>query len=341
MDLQLTTKTSVNRLRTALRDVRGKVQTQLADLPDSDAGRYRWLKGYDAELGRLLEGPTKGGRLTVKPLAERLAEAAPTSEVYREANAETAEDLRTAIGPMGHIGRIGPVDLAMPLIDKRALEFLEDYKLDLIKKVSTGLRGDIKSALRLGIIQGDGGSGITRGLAAKWPTAADRFERIVRTELARAQSEGHLEGYRQLGVTRVEIIGRGVDCPICGLHIGKIYLIQYAPHVPLHPNCRCDVVAVERGDGNWLVTERQLHEALGWELPDGLRVTPTAIRKIAQTNPDAIYAWQNVPEVVAKGRVPDSPSSFVLRREKPFLAGFHRFELTARGKNITGARLSR
>ena len=101
MDLQLTTKTSVNRLRTTLREVREKVQSQLSDLPDSDAGRYRWLKGYDVELGRLLEGPTKGGRLTVKPLAVRLAEAAPTSEVYREATAETAEDLRTAIGRAG------------------------------------------------------------------------------------------------------------------------------------------------------------------------------------------------------------------------------------------------
>jgi len=340
MDLQLATKTSVTRLRKTLREVRERTQVQLADLPDTDSGRYRWLKGYDTELGRLLEGPTKGGRLTVKPLAERLAEAARTGKVYGEATKETAKDLSTAIGPTGPIG---PIRLAMPMIDKRALEFLEDYKLDLIKKVSTGLRGDIKSALRLGIIQGDGGSAITRGLAAKWPTAADRFERIVRTELARAQSEGHLEGYRQLGVTRVEIIGRGTDCPICGLHIGKIYLIQYAPHVPLHPNCRCDVVAVERGDGNWLVTERQIQDAVTKDLGD-YSVTKDALREIARTNPESVYAWHGVPEVLKRGATQETEGTqetYSLKREKPFLAGFHRFAVTARGKSITGAKLSR
>lgn len=339
MNLELRTSASVNRLQKVLRTVRADTQAKLADLPDSDASRYRYLKGFERELDRLIQGKRTGGRLTVRPLADRLAAEVPTSDIFREANAETASDLRSAISPRGQIGQIGPI-LGVPLIDARALAFLEDYKFELLSKQSAVYKADIKSALRLGVIQGDGGSAITRSLSLRHPLAADKFERIVRTELARAQSEGHLQGYTELGVTRVEVIGRGVDCPICGQHIGHIFLIERAPRLPFHPNCRCDYVAVERGAGNWLVTQRQLDDAHTLSLPDDYRVTPAVLRQIAQDNPDAIYAWPEVPKVLSHGSL-SSPESLSYRRSKPFLGGLRTFTLTVAGKRITGASLTK
>jgi hypothetical protein len=336
MDLELRTSQSVTNLLRVVRTVRTATQAKLSDLPDSDSNRYRYLKGFESELDRLIQGKRTGGKLELRPLADRLSEQVPTDDIFREANAETAADLNSAIGPSGPIG----LRLGVPLIDARALAFLEDYKFELLSKQSAVYKADIKSALRLGIIQGDGGSAITRSLSLRHPLAADRFERIVRTELARAQSEGHLQGYTELGVTRVEAIGRGLDCPICGQHIGHVFLIERAPRLPFHPNCRCDYVAVERGAGNWLVTQRQLDDAHTLSLPDDYRVTPAVLRQIAQDNPDAIYAWPEVPKVLSHGSL-SSPESLSYRRSKPFLGGLRRFTLAVDGKQIVDARLSR
>jgi len=342
MDLELRTSQSVTNLLRVVRTVRTATQAKLSDLPDSDSNRYRYLKGFERELDRLILGKRTGGKLELRPLADRLSEQVPTDDIFREANAETASDLNSAIRPIGSIRPI--VRLGIPLIDARALAFLEDYKFELLSKQSAVYKADIKSALRLGVIQGDGVSAITRSLSLRHPLAADKFERIVRTELARAQSEGHRQGYEEIGVTRVEIIGRGIDCPICGQHIGRIYRMDAAPRLPFHPNCRCDFVAVERGAGNWLVTDRQLQDALTKDLGD-YTVSRAVLRQIAQTNPDAIYAWPQVPKVLSRGSssvlTPQSSLLTLRSSGKPFLAGLRTFKLTLAGKSITGAALTK
>ena len=59
MNLELTSSKSVTRLLTTLRQVRRRTESQLADLPDSDSGRYRYLKGFERELDRLILGDRK------------------------------------------------------------------------------------------------------------------------------------------------------------------------------------------------------------------------------------------------------------------------------------------
>jgi len=338
MTLELESSRSVRRLTTVLRSVKQETMAKMASLPDGESARYRYMRDYTTELDRLILGSRKGGRIVVRPLAERLASSIPVSKVFTDAHRGTARDLNNALG------LAGPLNLAVtvPLIDKQALAFLEDYKLDLITKVTTTGRADIRSALRLGIVQGDGVAAVSRQMLRQHRALAGRTERIVRTELARARAEGHRRGYQQLGVTRVEIIGIGIDCPICGKYIGKVYRMDSAPRLPLHPNCRCDFVAVEIGDGNWLITQRQLDYTARLPLPDEVRITPAVVRRIAETSPRAIYAWPSAPDVLTRGRTTESKgvTTYSLRRPKPFVANLRTMAIDVSGKRITDARLN-
>uniref|UniRef100_A0A7C6A805 Phage head morphogenesis domain-containing protein n=1 Tax=candidate division WOR-3 bacterium TaxID=2052148 RepID=A0A7C6A805_UNCW3 len=294
MDLEFESTQSFNRLKQILLDIRDKVLAELAYLPQTEVYRYRFLKNYIKELERIIDGQIQqtpqGIKVITKPLADRLAEEIPVAKVFEDAHYEGVQELKTAGFYRG-----------FPMIDEQALAFLEDYKLDLIKRISNDLREGIKSQLRLGIIQSEGVSEIAKRIRNQHSIIADRTERIVRTELARAQSEGHNNVYQKIGVTRVQVIGRGIDCPICSQHIGKIYRFDSAPRVPLHPNCRCDIVAVERGDGNWFVTERQIQFVKDYPLPENISIALPTIRRIAKEHPEPLYVWPEAAKVITQG----------------------------------------
>ena len=291
MDLELQSTESFNRLKDVLESVRTRILSQLTNLPQTDVYRYRFMKNYLNELDRLIEGRViqtpAGTRVQIKPLTDRLSEEVPSIKVFEGAYQEGASEIGIYKG--------------FPLIDKQALAFLEDYKLDLIKRISNDARDTVKSSLRLGIIQGDGVSEIAKRIRTQYSALDDRTERIVRTELARAQAEGHRLAYEKLDVSRVQVIGRGITCPICGQHIGKIYRLDSVPHVPLHPNCRCDIVAVERGEGNWLVTERQIQFVTDFPLPENIGISLPTVRRIAKDHPEPLYAWPEASKVITKG----------------------------------------
>jgi len=306
MDLELQSTQSFNRLKSILMDVRDKALAELTHLPQTEVYRYRFLRNYVKELERIIDGQVQripeGIKVLSKPLAERLAEEVPVAKVFETAHHEGIEEVRTAglSAPAGTGGQAG-IYHGFPMIDEQALAFLEDYKLDQIKRISNDLREGIKSQLRLGIIQGDGVTEIAKRIRNQNSIIADRTERIVRTELARAQSEGHDNAYEKIGVTRVQVIGRGIDCPICSQHIGKIYRFDAAPSIPLHPHCRCDKVAVERGEGNWFVTERQIQFVKDYPLPEDIDISLPTIRRIAKDHPEPLYVWPEASKVITQG----------------------------------------
>lgn len=68
-----------------------------------------------------------------------------------------------------------------------------------------------------------------------------RAELIARTETARAQSEGTIEGYRQGGIKRVEWVTAAGACPQCApLNGHKFTLADAQSMIPLHPDCLTD-----------------------------------------------------------------------------------------------------
>ena len=210
-----------------------------------------------------------------------------------------------------------------------------------------------------GVIQGDGTGKIIQDVLKKVPDLGQRFldkpgrqgdpgyvvERVVRTEIHRAQFEGHYKAYEEFGVTRIQVIGRGNDCPICGQHIGHIYRFDACPSLPLHPNCRCDIVPVERGQGNWLLTQRQLDWAGVLPCPTAFSVSPQAVQRIALDHPESLYAWSDVPSVIQRGSASTtstpSTSSIVLTRPSPSSPATANSSFRTHGKRIQDAILSR
>jgi SPP1 gp7 family putative phage head morphogenesis protein len=74
----------------------------------------------------------------------------------------------------------------------------------------------------------------------------NRAENISRTETARAQSEGTLEGYRQGGIVeKVEFLSAEGACDECQALNGKRYSLDEASGmIPVHPSCRCCFIPI-------------------------------------------------------------------------------------------------
>ena len=67
-----------------------------------------------------------------------------------------------------------------------------------------------------------------------------RADLIARTETARAQSEGTLEGYTEAGIERVEFLAAAGCCPICDdLNGQRFDIAEASGMIPAHPACRC------------------------------------------------------------------------------------------------------
>lgn len=68
-------------------------------------------------------------------------------------------------------------------------------------------------------------------------------ERLMRTELARVQTEAQLRSFEESGIEEYEFIATTNCCPICDALDGKHFKVrdlvagENAP--PMHPNCRC------------------------------------------------------------------------------------------------------
>jgi len=67
-----------------------------------------------------------------------------------------------------------------------------------------------------------------------------RADMIARTETARAQSEGTLEGYTEAGIERVEFLAAAGCCPICAdLNGSRFDMAEARGMIPVHTGCRC------------------------------------------------------------------------------------------------------
>lgn len=119
------------------------------------------------------------------------------------------------------------------------------------------MREDLGKLLQQGLIQGKGARAIAKDLKKYWYGADPRtgggatycMERLMRTELARVQTEAQKQSFIRNGFTHYEFIVNGGCCPVCQALSGKHFRVdkmmpgENAP--PLHPHCRCSTAAWE------------------------------------------------------------------------------------------------
>jgi len=72
-----------------------------------------------------------------------------------------------------------------------------------------------------------------------------RMENIARTETARAQSIGYVQGLEDVGVKEVEFSSSPGACDECvALNENKYPIAEASGIIPVHPNCRCAMLPV-------------------------------------------------------------------------------------------------
>ena len=119
------------------------------------------------------------------------------------------------------------------------------------------MRQDLGKLLQQGLIQGKGARALTKDLRkyligenmAKMGGATYCVERLMRTELARVQTEAQKQSFIRNGFDHYEFIVNSGCCAICQGLSGKHFRVdkmmpgENAP--PLHPHCRCSTAAWE------------------------------------------------------------------------------------------------
>ena len=111
------------------------------------------------------------------------------------------------------------------------------------------MKADLAKLLQSGLIAGKNPRQLASELKNKFDTSTFNTERLMRTELARVQTEAQKQSFERNGFKEYEFIVNGGCCPICealkGKHfkVDKMSVGENAP--PMHPHCRCSTAAYE------------------------------------------------------------------------------------------------
>lgn len=104
----------------------------------------------------------------------------------------------------------------------------------------------LNSVLTIGIQQGKSVTEMAISLNYIMGKGFNAAHRLVRTETMHCLNSAVLQSYKDRGITKVQFWAAKDErtCPLCGTMHGKIYDIDEAPVLPLHPNCRCTYLPV-------------------------------------------------------------------------------------------------
>ena len=120
------------------------------------------------------------------------------------------------------------------------------------------LKAEINKQLQIGLIQGKNPRVLAREIQKKFGVSQYNAERLMRTELARVQTEAQKESFIRNGFTMYTFHTNGGCCDICAALNGEHFAVkdmmpgENAP--PMHPNCRCSTSAYDDSDDydEWL-----------------------------------------------------------------------------------------
>lgn len=87
---------------------------------------------------------------------------------------------------------------------------------------------------------------VKRELRQEFDVSARVADRLIRTEASHVFNTAAIERFQESGVEQVEVLIEDDEhlCDECKELDGKIYDIDKAPVLPIHPNCRCCYIPV-------------------------------------------------------------------------------------------------
>lgn len=117
------------------------------------------------------------------------------------------------------------------------------------------LKAEVDKLLQSGMIQGKNPRVLARELRKKFGVSQYNAERLMRTELARVQTEAQKESFIRNGFDMYTFHVNGGCCPICegiakknGGHYKVKDMMPGTNAPPMHPHCRCSTSAYEDSD---------------------------------------------------------------------------------------------
>ena len=107
------------------------------------------------------------------------------------------------------------------------------------------LKNSLSSVLSSALIQGKNPREFIPQIRKKFDVSRCNAERLLRTEIARVQTQAQAESYEANGIDEYEYVACGLKdvCPLCKEMDGKVFKLKdmeigkNAP--PMHPNCHC------------------------------------------------------------------------------------------------------
>jgi hypothetical protein len=150
-----------------------------------------------------------------------------------------------------------PVGIDFTLTNPRTLKELEQKAALLVRRIDDGTRYYLKRMLVSGVEEGLPSEEIARRVKAELEgMTRERVESIVNTEINRAESEGRLGQWSEMGLTRKAWRTFGEACPICRgneaqgfVEMAHVYddVFDGTLTPPAHPQvCRCDLMFDEQ-----------------------------------------------------------------------------------------------
>lgn len=146
------------------------------------------------------------------------------------------------------------LDAMLSQVNQRATDWAAEEAAELIKGVADTTKDRVRALVAEALAEGWSNDELADALGESDAFDDARAELIARTETARADVTGSVEGWRASGVVgaRKWIVGDGC-CDECQALVGEEVAIDEEfedGDPPLHPNCRCDVSPVLADEGD-------------------------------------------------------------------------------------------
>lgn len=133
------------------------------------------------------------------------------------------------------------------------------------------LKADVDKLLQQGMIQGKNPRVLAKELEKRFAVTSTNAERLMRTELARVQTDAQVQSFIKNGFDEYTFNALGSACdeckPLDGKHfkIADMLIGENAP--PIHPNCRCAISAYMDDDAYeaWLEHMANGGEEVDWK----------------------------------------------------------------------------
>ena len=147
-------------------------------------------------------------------------------------------------------------DKQLEQVNTRAVSYAEERAGELITGLEESTRDMVRSSIADALEEGWSATEIEDALKESYAFSDSRAETIARTEMAYADVQGNLEGWKASGVvdSKQWIVAQAEECDECDALADVIVgLDEDFPNdggdgPPIHPNCRCDVIPVMKED---------------------------------------------------------------------------------------------